>query len=347
MTELTTEQRELSELFVVSGKNLLAVVDEILNFSKLEKGLNHLKLVDFSIPELISESTLLLKNVALRKGLSIEIEIDPTLPATLQGDFGLLEQVLKNIVSNAIKFAETGGIFFKVQGLPLQNDCLSLRFEISDSGIGIPELGLSNLFRPFSQIDDSTRRLHGGIGLGLSSSKLILSKIGGQVGLKSNAMNGSLFWFEVPLKLSTEVIKDRQKPETIKTDLLEKPLHILVAEDNLINQVITLKMIRHLGHTAQAAENGFCAVEAVKNNNFDLVLMDCQMPGMDGLEATRLVRKMGTLGKIPVIALTANAQVTDRLNCLNCGVNDFLAKPVGIKAIEGVILKWAKKRQAA
>ena len=204
-TELSTEQKELSELILVSGKNLLAVVDDILDFSKLEKGMNQLELVDFSMTELVNESTLLLKNAAFKKGLFFDVEIHPVFSSTLRGDFGLLEQVLKNIVGNAVKFTERGGIQLKVSGLPLQDQDFSVRFEISDSGIGISEIALLNLFRPFSQIDNSTRRLHSGIGLGLSSSKLILRTMGGNIGAQPNEKSGCLFWFEVPLRLSSQV----------------------------------------------------------------------------------------------------------------------------------------------
>lgn len=347
---ISGEQREYAAAAKRSGEALLTLINDILDFSKIEAGKLDFENISFHLPEAVDDVIITLNQQAHAKGLKLLTELSPGLPEYVEGDPGRLRQVLSNLVSNAIKFSSEGNVVLRVAadgGEQSESGWVQLRFEVEDSGIGIAESARARLFQPFSQADSSTTRLFGGTGLGLSISKHLVERMGGEIDVRSQEGEGSVFWFTARLRLA-----EKFAPETCRSaqqalpifDQRETPFRILVAEDVAINQTIASKYLERMGFSVEIAANGVEALEAVQSRPFDLVLMDCHMPEMDGYQATIAIRALADqrFKDIPIIAMTANAMKGDMEKCLAAGMNDYLTKPIKPEALAKNLRKWVK-----
>ncbi len=327
-TNLDEQQREYLSIIDISSETLLMIINDILDFSKIEAGQISFEQISFNIRNEIDDVYKVLAHSAKQKNLELLVHIGQDIPETVQGDPFRLKQVLINLINNAIKFTKKGTVGVTVSLVRKAGFKDAIRFEVRDTGIGISPENQRKLFRSFSQADTSTTRTFGGSGLGLAISKRLVQMMDGEIGVESTEGKGSLFWFTVSLeRTASESIVKEEKQNDYKT----RPLNILLAEDNVINQKVSTINIRKLGHQVQLAANGREAVNMFMNNSFDLILMDVHMPGMDGLEATREIRKIETERKsdhpIPVIAMTATIYEEDIRNFYTWGMNDYLGKP--------------------
>jgi PAS domain S-box-containing protein len=371
-TGLNPEQMEYAESIKRSADSLLALINDILDLSRIEAGKLRLDRVDFSLPAAISETTSMFALQARAKGLEFVSIIAPGLPEAAVGDPGRLHQVLTNLLGNAIKFTERGQVGLKAEIVSQTADEIQLRFTVSDSGIGIPTREQGRLFDAFTQLDESNTRKYGGTGLGLAISKQLVELLGGEIGVESEPGKGSKFWFtanfgkpaepvaaapssakseaRVPSSPRVAVAKSQTgtahraeapAPGRSTASPLAASMRILLAEDNEINQRITLRLLQKLGLAADAVVNGREAVEALEKRKYDLVLMDCQMPDMDGFEATALIRsREGASRHQTICALTANAMDGDRERCLAAGMDDYISKPVGLEKLRDALVRW-------
>ncbi|MFT5225878.1 MAG: CheY-like chemotaxis protein/HPt (histidine-containing phosphotransfer) domain-containing protein, partial [Polaribacter sp.] len=312
-----------------SGANLMVILSEILDQSKLEAGKLDLSPNDFHLPSFVNNSIQVFGPSILSKGLTLDIKLDPNLPETVHADSLRIGQVLSNLISNAFKFTDTGGIEIAVKLEPYEQHGLKLRFTITDSGIGLTEEEISNLFTPFSQADNSTSRAYGGTGLGLSISKQLVELMGGQIGVDSTKLIGAAFSFTVCCQPAKKTIVATQKSTAVDRWVASRPLNILVAEDNTVNQLLVRGILNKLYHSVEIAENGKRAVELAESGDFDVILMDIRMPVMDGLEAAASIRAMaGLKSGIPIIALTADMSVGNITTYTEVGMNDVCFKPL-------------------
>ncbi len=489
-TDLSPEQREYAKLVEQSAENLMIIINDILDFSKIEAGKLELETIDFDLRNVVEETAQLLSTKAHEKGLEMAVLVDPQVPSMLRGDPSRLRQILMNLAGNAIKFTEKGEVTIRVALEKEDQDQVTLRFVVKDTGIGIPEERMDRLFKAFSQVDSSTTRRFGGTGLGLTISKKLAEMMGGRIGVESVEEQGSVFWFtaeflrqpkaveqirKIPVDISSKrilvvddnatnqevlatylrswkcrfevagsgpqalklmhkaveegdpfhlAIIDYMMPEmdgrsvglAIKADprlagtimvmltshgirgdaermkkagfaaYLRKPIkqsvlydclvavvrgqdlngkqdstplitrhsineqrrrnaRILLAEDNLVNQKVAMKMLSNFGFSAKVANNGKEALELLRKERFDLVLMDVQMPEMDGLETTRMIRRPGSGvldPDVPIVAMTANAMKGDKERCLEAGMNDYISKPVRPKELREKVEKWVQ-----
>ena len=353
-TDLTPEQREYAGVIETSGRALLSLIDDILDLSKIEARKIGLEHVDFDPRGTVEEAAQTLRTQAAAKGLAICWRAAPETPALLRGDPTRLRQVLTNLAANAIKFTERGEVTVQVGFESQDNGKATLRFSVTDTGIGIRPEQASELFSPFVQADASTTRKYGGTGLGLSISKQLVELMGGRIGFDSRVGEGSTFWFtasfDVPpeLALASGVEPARASWRQPANGRLVVPpgvgrprseARILVAEDHPINQRLVLAQLRKLGYEARAVASGVEAVEALRQEKYDLVLMDCQMPEMDGFEATRRIRESGR-PQVPIVAVTASAMTGDRERCIREGMDDYLSKPMELCQLAEVLARW-------
>ena len=349
-TDLTAEQLRYASVAHRSGRTLLALIDDILDLSKIEADKIVLENLAFNVWDMVEEAVELPRLQAAPKGLLFTLRLSPEIPQVLCGDALRLGQVLTNLCSNAIKFTERGGVTLDGVLEGQQNGAVMVRFTIADTGIGIPADQIATLFRPFTQADASTTRKYGGTGLGLAICKHLVEMMGGSIGVHSQPGPGSVFWFTVVLERAKESADGDHK--SIESEPADAPLdprsgtataqlsaHILVVEDNPVNREVALAFLRKLGYRPTAVTNGAEAVEAVERGDYDLVLMDCEMPVMDGFDATRRIRG-STYPNMPIIALTADAMPADRVRCMREGMNDYLAKPVDLRQLAEVLERW-------
>jgi CheY-like chemotaxis protein len=351
-SDLTPEQREYAEIVSRSGENLLGLINDILDFSKIESGSLELEQIDFNLHPLLDDINRLLAYRADDAGLELTYRIDPAVPLLLKGDPGRVRQIVTNLVGNALKFTEHGSVTVSASLESDQDGVATVRFSVRDTGIGIPESRLAAIFAPFSQVDASTTRKYGGTGLGLSISKQLVELMGGEIGVTSEEGKGSTFWFTARFeKQSPEAVMARQdgagRPEQSMLHPAKKiadlTVRMLLVEDNAINQKVALHMLKTLGYTADTVADGQQAVAALSQEAYDLVLMDCMMPVMDGFEATAIIRDPGSTvlnHAVPVIAVTANAMQEDHDRCLDAGMDDYIAKPFRKEVLAAVIEKW-------
>lgn len=336
-TELSNEQTGLLATLKNSGSLLLKIINEILDFSKIEAGKLELEMIDFNVVSLVETQISMVGPMAADKKLTVMATVDPQIPAYVKGDSGRISQILLNLLNNGIKFTDKGHVKLNVGLVSKTEDAAVLKFTVEDSGIGMTDSQIRRIFSPFEQADSSTARKYGGTGLGLSISKRLAEMMNGQIGVISVPDKGSTFWFTAKVSYS-EIQKTAEK---LSFHPQVRSLQVLVAEDNLVNQMLIKKMLEKLGHTVFMAGNGLEAVNMFKDMNYDLILMDHHMPVMDGMEAVKLIRKMETPGThTPILAFTANVLQEAQLSFSEAGVDDFVLKPVTLATLEASLGKW-------
>ncbi|MGE3908284.1 MAG: ATP-binding protein [Chloroflexota bacterium] len=341
---LTPRQRDDAEMIRSSAEALRAIVDDILDFSKIEAGRLNLETVELDPRDLVDDVVAILADQARRRGLHLDTKLAPDLPRHLRGDPIRLRQILLNLVGNAIKFTPTGQVEIIVSVDAAEPDTL-VRFEVQDSGIGIsPELQ-ARLFQPFTQADSSTTRRYGGTGLGLAISRRLVELMGGSIGVDSVEGKGSTFWFVAPLRTAQPMRAGAPLAPT--SSMIPPTVHgavhppLLVVDDNPINRKVAARIAERLGFQVDTAEDGHEAVAAAADKQYAAILMDCQMPGLDGFEATAAIRAAEPPGQhTPIIALTANAFAGVRDECLAGGMDDYIAKPTTVGSMATVLSRW-------
>jgi len=356
--DLNAEQHEYAQIAQISGEILLSLINDILDFSKIEACKLELETLDFDLRSTLEDTTDLLTIGAREKGLELVCLVEPEVPSLLRGDPGRLRQILVNLGTNAVKFTWKGKIVIRASLESEDERNVTIRLSVSDTGIGIPANRQDSLFSPFTQVDGSTTRKYGGTGLGLAISKQLAELMGGKIGLESKEGKGSTFWFTAEFEKPSagpESAEERfakiegkgaiecsvAKPAISEND--KRKIRILVAEDNPVNQKVAQAMLRKMGFRADVVADGQEAINALQMIPYDLVLMDCQMPEMDGFEATRCIRQEGSKAlnpRITIIAMTALAMQGDREKCIQAGMNDFIAKPVQQKELAEIIARW-------
>ena len=343
-TPLSPQQRDYAHTVRTSADALIGLLNDVLDLSKVEADRLELEELDFDLYQTVRDVVHLLVTGAQDKGVTLAADIDPGVPLALRGDPARLRQVLINLVGNALKFTEAGSVRLRVSAAgPTAwqdaRDVIGLRFEIADTGIGIPADARARLFHPFSQVDASTTRRYGGTGLGLAISKSLVCLFDGEIGVESEEGVGSTFWFTARFAAGVPVVV---VPESlVPRPRLSSPGLVLVVDDNATNQKIALRMLETLGHRADVAGNGVEAVQACRRVPYDLVLMDCRMPVMDGYDATRLIRASEGPGRrTPIVAMTASAMLADRQKCLEVGMDDYLSKPVRLSEVADKVDWW-------
>ncbi|MGM9486733.1 PAS domain-containing protein [Ideonella sp. YS5] len=329
--------------------HLLQVINDILDLSKIEAGRLDLQPTDFSLRALVSRAVDMVSERALAKRLLIGVKVDDV-PECLHGDATRLMQALMNLLSNAVKFTPSGRIDIVVTPEGVDAGEWRLRFSVRDTGIGIEPPAWGQLFEPFTQADGSTTRRFGGTGLGLAITKRLVAMMGGTVGLQSEPGRGSTFWFTVRMRAGATAAGPAVLSGDASAALALKARHstrVLLVEDNPVNREVGMALLKAVGVAVEIAADGQQALERLETEVYDLILMDMQMPGMDGLEATRRIRRIPSLDHVPVIAMTASAFGEDREACLAAGMNDHVAKPVDPRELYGAILRWLPPQAAA
>jgi CheY-like chemotaxis protein len=326
----------------------MSIINNILDFSKIEDGKRELEHQSFDLCSCIEGSIDLLASKAAKKVLTITYIVDDDVPKNLIGDITRLRQVLVNLLGNAVKFTFSGEISISVTGQH-QDHRLKLNFSVSDTGIGIPEDLTARLFQPFSQVDMSTTRKYGGTGLGLAISKKLVELMGGRIWVETEPGKGSTFFFSIlvdPAPIA-EPVQARELPLQNHLQPYQLgPLRLLLAEDNEVNQKVTLRMLNKLGIRADVAANGLEVLQALERQPYEIILMDIQMPEMDGLEASKFIRQHWLGEESPhIIAVTAHALEGDRQRCLDAGMNDYISKPMRMEELIGALCKYPSIRQ--
>jgi len=340
-TQLSNEQQKHLWAIESSADSLLSLINDVLDFSKIEAGKLDFEIINFKLANVLEDVENILKTRANEKGLDLKIICEPTTPEILRGDPNRLKQVILNLANNAVKFTEKGHVHIFIKVIQKNKNHVRLKFEVRDTGVGIPKKGRDRLFKEFSQIDASTTRKYGGTGLGLSISKLLTSMMNGNIGVKSIFGKGSTFWFTA--EFANAAMEKKHSTNTHLMDQyqidfmarVEKDLSVLLVEDNKINQKIARFNLEKVGYTVDVAENGHDAVIRYKDGDYDLILMDVLMPIMNGIKATKHIRaieayrnkKQGSKRHIPIVALTANAMKGDRDACIAAGMDAYISKP--------------------
>ena len=342
-TMLNKNQRNMGRIIQTSAEDLMVIINDILDFSKIEAGKLRINPEEMNLRRLLDDILALLAPRAQGKGLGLSFEFDDRLPVLLRGDAGRIRQVVMNLVGNAVKFTEKGGIAIAVQERPAQTCGVRFRVEVRDTGIGIPQEHKHRLFVAFAQVDGSSTRRFSGTGLGLAISSQLTELMGGQIGFESEVDRGSVFWVELELP----AVKARPEPSPAlpapaPVSVPSERKRLLVAEDNESNQPVIQRLLEKLGHDYEVVSNGQAALDRLATGKFDAVLMDCQMPRMDGYTAARHIREGKVPGldpHIPIIALTAYAMQDDRLKCLEAGMDDYVPKPLRPEELQAALLR--------
>lgn len=336
---LSPDQARQLERIKSAGAALLTVVNDVLDFSKIEAGQVEIEHLPFSLGALVADATSIVRSAAQKKNLDLQFQSDPNLPSRLIGDQDRLRQVLLNLLNNAVKFTPAGSVVVTVEAEALGDEACSVRCSITDTGIGIPAALSGRLFQRFSQVDSSIRREYGGTGLGLAISKRLIELMGGEIGVTSKEGRGSTFWFRVELPIAGE--EQGLGTVTKPVPALALSARILLAEDNEINQEIARAMLEAAGHRVDVVTDGAAAVMAAQTGAYDLVLMDVQMPVMDGLTAARHIRSLSSPAQaIPIIAMTANVLPQQVEAVLAAGLDDHIGKPFKREDLYETIGRW-------
>jgi PAS domain S-box-containing protein len=335
MGSLEGEEREYVDTALASGRSLLAIIGDVLDFSKLDAGIMDVASEPFDLREtletVIGNFTIITKD----KGLDLELDVAPGVPNVLVGDPGRLRQILFNLIGNALKFTEQGSVRLSVSPLPGTRELFRILFVVSDTGIGIPENRLEDIFGAFTQVDGSFARRFQGAGLGLGIVRRLTRLLGGGVSVDSELGKGTSFYVSLPFVRTGPGMRPESSARR-EHCLINRPLRILVAEDDRVNQILARKMVERLGHEATCVSNGRQALEALRAGKYDCVLMDVQMPIMDGLSATRAIRQdtdLGAMRIVPILALTAHAMSGHKDKFLAAGMDGYLPKPVDINVL--------------
>ncbi|MDR1922533.1 MAG: response regulator [Candidatus Adiutrix sp.] len=348
-TNLNQQQQKYATTIKRSAEALLCVIDDILDFSKVESGKMTLESMNFSLSDMLHDISDMLAPTIKEKKLDFSLNVPEDFPDNVRGDHCRVRQVLVNLLSNAIKFTPSGLVSLSCSHALENVDGRvrpRLNFEVRDTGVGVPEDRLASIFDPFIQADNSTTRQFGGTGLGLSISKRLVKLMEGDIGAESSLGVGSRFWFNVLLEEPSHATEEsaswRRRDE--QAENAGHSLYILLAEDSPVNQMVARGILKKMGHHIDVVNNGLEALDALKRNRYDLVLMDCQMPEMDGYEATRVVRDPagGVLDQgIPIIAMTAHAMTGDKDKCLAAGMNDYIPKPIKLDHLRETLSRWS------
>jgi PAS domain S-box-containing protein len=331
--------RPMMGLIRTSGEVLRRVLDDVLDFSKIDSGKLELEENPFDLRACLEWSFELFRKAAADKNLEYSLRLDDKLPARVSGDATRLRQVAANLMSNAVKFTHRGSVEMVAQLAEMAppNGRHLIRISVRDTGIGIPENRIDRLFQSFSQVDPSTNRRYGGTGLGLAICKRLVEMMGGDIRVESRVGEGTTFEFT----FSAGIAAGAEPAAEGASSEGPKGLKILVAEDNKVNQIVTVRMLQKLGYQVDLACDGASAISRVEANPYDVVLMDLNMPGIDGLEAARRIRLMPTAqSSVPIVALTASATIEDKAQCLAAGMNDYLSKPIEIQALRRALERW-------
>jgi PAS domain S-box-containing protein len=344
---LTANQKEDVEIIRRSGDTLLTIINNILDLTKIESEMMELEHQSFDLRDCLEASLDMVAIDAKRKGLETEYTFEGHVPTMMLGDPTRINQILINLLNNAVKFTENGKIIISVSSKAVDGESYEIHFAVIDTGIGIPDDKRGRLFQSFYQVDASTARRYGGSGLGLAISKRLAELMGGNMWVESEVGKGSAFHFTIMVESTScdPMEIDRPAPKVDVPGNLDKSLSILLAEDNLVNQIVTQRMLSKLGYRSDVAANGFEVLQAMERQHYDVVLMDVQMPEMDGLEATRMIRQRWADRVAPVIiAMTASALKGDREACLAAGMDDYVSKPVKIEMLRAALEACGKGR---
>ncbi len=351
-TDLDARQHQKVNTILQSGRGLLTIINDILDFSKIESGRYEFDLKPFDLRLCIEDVVSLLRPSATQKNTKLHVDISPLIPLMYAGDAGRIRQVLTNIMGNAVKFTDGGEVTVAVSG-QVEDEIARLEISVKDTGIGIPPEKLDSIFDKFNQVDGTSTKRHEGTGLGLAISKELIEKMNGDIGVSSTLGEGSTFLIRLPLPVSSDVIAKHSLTEQ-NQEIAHKPgsasqednqCRILVVEDSLVNQEVVKEFLEVVDCQIVMAGNGQEAIDLTEGQEYDLILMDCQMPVVDGFEATRRIRereKEKRCSRTPIVALTANAYESDREKCLGVGMDDFLSKPFALVDFEKTVTKWLK-----
>ncbi len=356
-TELTNEQDNYLKTMEYSARNLLRIIDDILDFSKIEAGKLDIENAVFDINNIFASINHIFGQKIKEKGLMFSMSVPDDIPAKLIGDPLRLEQVLLNLINNAVKFTKEGTIMVGVEKIRQDETSTHLRFSVKDTGIGMSREQMERLFAPFTQADTSTTRKYGGTGLGLAISKNLVNLMGGEIWIESEPKKGSIFCFTAIFQLpndsdiAKEINSDNNSIDTrygagsCKEVHMADNIKILLVEDNDINQLIARKLMEKRGYLVDIANNGQEAVDMVQNGNYAMILMDIQMPVMDGLAATRAIRETGLYDNLPIIAMSAHAMAGDKEKSMENGMNDHITKPIDPNVLYQTLEKWTADKR--
>ena len=340
-TDLDELQLRYVDAIFSSSKALLTVLNDILDLSKIRAGKQTLHIEVFELQSEISNVIEVLQPEAQGKGITLELVCAPSLPLWFHGDAGRIRQVMMNLIGNAVKFTTLGGVTVEIDTLDPASDPMALVLRVRDTGIGIAPLRASAIFRPFEQADTGTTRTYGGTGLGLSIAGGFVRLMGGTIGVDSEEGRGSTFWVRLDLTVAEE---STDCPETSPWPDGVMPgaeTRVLVAEDNRVNRLVVVAMLERLGCVVEVAHDGAECIEMWKRARYDVVLMDCEMPVLDGYQATEAIRALETNERTPIVALTANAMREDVQKALDAGMDDHMAKPFVAADLAALVQKWS------
>jgi len=342
-TALDPKQRELTAIVRSSSESLLALIDNVLDFARIEAGQVRLERLRFDFRECIDSAVQFLRGNAAAKGLSMEVHIADAVPRFVRGDSVRLRQVILHLGGNAIKFTEQGGVRLEVDLAGEESSSSALWFRMVDTGIGIEPEAVSRLFHPFTQGDTSSSRRYGGSGLGLATARRLIQLMEGSIGVESEVGRGSTFWFLLPLEIPAPADSPAQ------AESFPSPRgSVLIVDDNPVNQLVAASAVNRLGYRTEVVSGGEHALEACERGRFDAILLDCQMPVMDGYHTAAAIRRLEDgERRVPIIAMTANPVEGDQEKCFACGMDDYLAKPIRMAVLEAALSRWTGLPQPA